>query len=76
MSGSGGTLVCVTDRPRTATGPSAAPEWVAYVDESMRLTSTNQGTYLLAAVVLDAARAEEVRTMLRSLLYRRQERLH
>ena len=76
MSGPDGTLVCVTDRPRTATGPSTAPKWVAYVDESMRLTPDNQGTYLLAAVVIDVGRVEEVRAVLRSLLYRRQERLH
>jgi hypothetical protein len=34
---------------------------VAYVDEGMRLTPDDQGTYLLAAVVVDAGRIEEVR---------------
>jgi hypothetical protein len=42
----------------------------------MRLAPDNQGTYLLVAVVADAGRVEEYRQTLRSLLYRRQERLH
>lgn len=50
--------------------------WCAFVDESMRLTPDDQGTYLLAAVVAEAARCEEIRQVLRSLLYKRQERLH
>jgi hypothetical protein len=63
-------------RTRTATPPSAGPVWCAFVDESMRLTPDDQGTYLLAAVVTEVARCEEIRQTLRSLLYRRQERLH
>lgn len=50
--------------------------WCAFVDESMRLTSDNLGTYLLAAVVTDTARCDEIRQVLRSMLYKRQERLH
>jgi hypothetical protein len=48
----------------------------AFVDESMRLTPDNQGTYLLAAVVCDPVACDPVREMLRSLRYRRQPRLH
>lgn len=50
--------------------------WCAFVDESMRLTLDDQGAYLMAAVVVEVARCEEIRQVLRSLLYKRQERLH
>lgn len=56
-------------RSRTATH-SAGPVWCAFVDESMRLTPDDQGTYLPAAVVTEVARCEEIRQTLRSLLYR------
>ncbi|MGY2085481.1 hypothetical protein [Blastococcus sp. SYSU DS0539] len=36
----------------------------------------DDGTYLLAAVVVEHARCEEIRQILRSMLYKRQERLH
>ncbi|TQN40937.1 hypothetical protein FHU33_0289 [Blastococcus colisei] len=42
----------------------------------MRITPANQGTYLLVAVVVDTVRIDEIRQVLRSLLYRRQDRLH
>jgi hypothetical protein len=64
-------------RHRAATPQEAGPVGLhAFVDESMRLTPANQGTYLLAAVVCDPAACDPVREMLRSLRYRRQPRLH
>jgi hypothetical protein len=42
----------------------------------MRIDPSDQGAYLLAAVVVEAARIGEIRQILRSLLYQRQERLH
>jgi hypothetical protein len=42
----------------------------------MRIDPDDQGAYLLVAVVVEAARIDEVRQILRSLLYQRQERLH
>lgn len=63
-------------RTRAATPPSAGPVWCAFVDESMRLTPDGQGTYVLAAVVAEMTRCEEIRALLRSLLYKRQDRLH
>ena len=53
---------------RAATPPSAGPVWCAFVDESMRLPPDDQGTYLMAAVVAEIARCEEIRQTLRSLL--------
>ncbi|NRQ30574.1 hypothetical protein HII36_01765 [Nonomuraea sp. NN258] len=49
------------------------PPFSAYVDESMRI---QQGLYLMAAVLVAPARAEAHRAALRSLLLRRQPRLH
>jgi len=64
-------------RSRPATSQEAGSKQLhAFVDESMRLTADNQGTYLLAAVVCDPAGCDPVREMLRSLRYRRQPRLH
>ena len=62
--------------PRAATPPPAGPVWCAFIDESMRLTPDDFGTYLLAAVVTDTGRCDEIRQVLRSMLYKRQERLH
>ena len=42
----------------------------------MRITGDDQGTYILAAVVRDPASCEPVRADLRSLLLRKQVRLH
>ena len=53
-----------------------APPWCAFVDESMRQAAGDQGAYLLVAVVVETARIDEIRQILRSLLYQRQERLH
>jgi hypothetical protein len=64
------------NRNRAVNPPSAGPVWCAFVDESMRLNSDNAGTYLMAAVVTEVGRCEEIRQILRSLLYKRQERLH
>jgi hypothetical protein len=62
---------------RVATSREEGPIGLhAFVDESMRLTSDTQGTYLLAAVVCHLAACDPVREMLRSLRYRRQPRLH
>jgi hypothetical protein len=63
-------------RHRAATPQEAGSGLHAFVDESMRLTPDNQGTYLLAAVVCDPTSCDPVREMLRSLRYRRQPRLH
>ena len=63
-------------RNRDADSPSAGAVWCAFVDESMRMTLDDQGAYLMAAVVVEVARCEEIRQVLRSLLYKRQERLH
>lgn len=61
-------------RHRAATPQEAGPVGLhAFVDESMRLTPDNQGTYLLAAVVCDPVTCDPVRETLRSL---RQPRLH
>lgn len=71
-----GTITGVTSRPRASTPQEAEFTLHAFVDESMRLTPDNQGTYLLAAVVCDVASCDPVRETLRSLRYRRQPRLH
>jgi RNase H-fold protein (predicted Holliday junction resolvase) len=42
----------------------------------MRIAPDDQGAYLLAAVVVETAWIDEIRQVLRSLLYQRQERLH
>jgi hypothetical protein len=64
-------------RRRAATPQQAGPRGLhAFVDESMRLTPDDQGTYLLAAVTCEPAECDPVRDMLRSLRYRRQPRLH
>jgi hypothetical protein len=47
---------------------------IAYVDESLRLDG--EGRYVLAAVLVPAARADEVRAVLRSTLRRGQRRYH
>lgn len=72
-----GTILGMPSRSRVASPPEATPGRLdAFVDESMRLTADNQGTYILAAVVCGSADCEPVREMLRSLRYRRQLRLH
>jgi hypothetical protein len=70
------TIPDMPSRSRAGTPPPGEPVWCAFVDESMRLSAENSGTYLLAAVVADLARCDEIRQVLRSMLYRRQERLH
>jgi hypothetical protein len=47
---------------------------IAYVDESLRLDG--EGRYVLAAVLVPDARADEVRAVLRSTLRRGQRRYH
>ena len=42
----------------------------------MRLTPDDDGTYLLVAAVAEAGRCEELRQTVRSLLYKKQKRLH
>ncbi|WP_449064304.1 hypothetical protein [Planomonospora algeriensis] len=49
------------------------PPHSAYVDESMRVSS---GLYLMAAVLVPSACAEDYRAVLRGLLLRNQRRLH
>jgi hypothetical protein len=53
------------NRNRAVNPPSAGPVWCAFVDESMRLTQDDAGTYLMAAVVTEAGRCEEIRQVLR-----------
>jgi len=48
----------------------------AWVDESMRITSDDQGTYILASVVCDPSCCGPVRQAMGSLLLRGQKRLH
>jgi hypothetical protein len=66
------------DHPTSSAEAVAPGEFrlVAFVDESMRHTPDNRGMYLLAAVVCASTSCDPVREMLRSLLDRRQPRLH
>lgn len=48
----------------------------AWIDESLRITDDDQGTYILAAVVCDPSCCAPVRQDLSSLLLRGQQRLH
>jgi hypothetical protein len=68
----------VTSRDRVGAAPQTAEPagLCAFVDESMRLTAGDDGTYLLVAAVAEVGRCEELRQTVRSLLYKKQKRLH
>jgi len=65
-----------SDRAGTGRQETEPAGLCAFVDESMRLTPDDAGTYLLVAAVAETGRCEELRQTVRSLLYKKQKRLH